>query len=88
MPDDLPNLLTNEQRDEFLRASADLIAAYQRCAAAMAPAFQALASRMTSLYRAMQNAGVIDEHGRFTGGSQDDFALCPQPETADGDDHA
>ncbi|MFK0182028.1 hypothetical protein ACIQVR_39460 [Streptomyces xanthochromogenes] len=85
---DLPNLLTDEQRDEYLAAVAALVAATERMRQAITPAVQALLAQFATLHTAMRDAGVIDEHGRFVGGRQDDFALCPQPETSDGDDHA
>jgi hypothetical protein len=85
---DLPNLLTDEQRDEYLAAVAAFVAANQRMLEAIRPAAQALLAQFWTLHAALRAAGVIDEHGRFIGGRQADFALCPQPETTDGGDHA
>ncbi|MFE4857319.1 hypothetical protein [Streptomyces sp. NPDC056670] len=85
---DLPNLLTDEQRDEYVAAVAALVAAIERVRQAAAPALQALLTQFTALHAAMRDAGLIDEHGHFVGGCQNDFALCPQADASDGDDHA
>ncbi|MGW2861895.1 hypothetical protein [Streptomyces sp. NPDC001205] len=85
---DQPEPLTDEQRDEYVQAAAEFGAAAQRMLQAAAPAVQALIAQATALHAALRDAGLIDEHGRFSGGRQDDFELCPQPDTHDGDDHA
>lgn len=89
---DLPEPLTDEQRDEYLRAAAQLSATVQQMIAAIAPACQTLAAQVSALYGSLQAAGLIDEHGRLAphGADPDDFALCPppQPDLTAGDDHA
>ena len=80
-----PWTLTAAQRDQYLRAWGPFTA--QMTIRTIEAAFQTLAAQVAALYDALQAAGLIDEHGRFSGGRQDDFELCPQPDPSDGDDH-
>jgi hypothetical protein len=80
---DQPELSPDE-----LRAIAEFAAAAQQVIQTAMPVIQAAFTQMTSLYSQLQASGLIDEHGRFVGGQQGDFVLCPQPEPTDGDDHA
>lgn len=76
-----PWTLTAAQRDELLRAGTPFAA--EPTMRTIEAAFQTLAAQVAALYGALQATGVIDEHGRFLGGTQNDFALCPQPDIAE-----
>ncbi|MFD9368800.1 hypothetical protein ACFWA6_14000 [Streptomyces sp. NPDC060020] len=59
----LPVQLTAEQREQLLRATAQLTAGFEALAAALAPAVQQATAHFRALYEAFQAAGLIDEHG-------------------------
>ncbi|MFE3583713.1 hypothetical protein [Streptomyces vinaceus] len=59
----LPADLTDEQRDQLIRAGAQLTAAMSEYMAALAPAVQAMAAGFRTFYEGLQAAGIIDEHG-------------------------
>lgn len=63
MPDTaipLPPLLTDEDREQLLRLTAELGAAFQQITAAMLPTFQAVVQQFVELQRALQGAGLLD----------------------------
>ncbi|MFE6080005.1 hypothetical protein [Streptomyces virginiae] len=59
----LPVQLADEQREELLRATAQLTAGFQALAAALLPAVQQAAAHFRALYEAFQAAGLIDKNG-------------------------
>ncbi|MFB6805434.1 hypothetical protein [Streptomyces sp. NPDC056387] len=59
----LPADITDEQRDQLLRASAGLTAAVQAYIAAMLPVAQAWTAQLRKLSAALQAAGLLDERG-------------------------
>jgi hypothetical protein len=60
----LPNALTDEQRDQLLRATAQLATAEQAYFTALLPAVQHAASQFRQVVAALQAAGYLDEHGK------------------------
>jgi hypothetical protein len=60
--------LTDQQREDLLRDLAALTAQCQTTVTAMfealAPVARALAAQFAELQRALQGAGLLDEHGR------------------------
>lgn len=73
-----PIVLTDEQRDQLLRATAGVTAAVQAYATALLPAIQAAAAQFRQLSAALQAAGYLDEDGRplHQGGNAEDCPAC------------
>lgn len=74
----LPAQLTDEQRDQLLRAAAGLTVAMQAYITAMLPAIHVTAARFRQLSEALQAAGYLDAQGRplHQGGNAEDCPAC------------
>jgi hypothetical protein len=62
----MPDLPTDEQCEELMRIAAELSAAFQQIAAALAPVAQVLAEQVTQTYAALQATGYLDKDGKPT----------------------
>lgn len=58
--------LTDEQREQLLRNVAEVYAAINTFAQALVPQVQAAARTFADLGRQLQQAGLLDEHGKPT----------------------
>lgn len=56
--------VTDEQRDQLLRAVADLTAAFRQFAEACMPMVLAFAEQFAQATKALQEAGYLDEEGK------------------------
>jgi hypothetical protein len=74
----LPAQLTNEQRDQLARATAQLATAIQAYTEALLPAMQAASAQFRQLFETFRAAGLLDEHGqpRHQGGNAEDCPAC------------
>lgn len=60
----LPAQLTDEQREQLLRTTAQVAAGFQAIAVALLPAIEVATAQFRQLYGALQAAGLLDEDGQ------------------------
>ncbi|TQF04790.1 hypothetical protein E6W39_24385 [Kitasatospora acidiphila] len=63
----LAEMSADEQREQLLQTVAAVGAQLARLAEALTPAVTAAAQQLAALYRALQDAGLIDANGNPTG---------------------